>query len=74
VIRASLFVLFAAAVFAAILHASIWFFLIPIGLLVIGAYTVGGLKLRCPACGKRIKLGYTSCHHCGRSVVASKAE
>lgn len=32
------------------------------------AYTSGGLALKCPACGKRVKVGETHCHHCGRDV------
>lgn len=27
-------------------------------------------KLRCPHCGKRVKLGASACHHCGREVKA----
>lgn len=25
-------------------------------------------KLKCPHCGKRVKLGASVCHHCGRNV------
>lgn len=28
----------------------------------------GDAKLKCPACRKRIKLGASACHHCGRSI------
>lgn len=28
----------------------------------------GNLVLTCPNCGKRVKLGYTTCHHCGAQV------
>lgn len=28
----------------------------------------GRTALRCPACGKRVKLGYSTCHHCGAQV------
>lgn len=64
--------LVAAAVFAAILHISIWIIFIPLALFLAYAFTAGGLKLRCPACQKRIKIGATACHHCGRSIAAEK--
>ena len=67
-IRLVLLVLIAAAVFAAILHINIWFTLVPIGAFALYAFTIGGLRTRCPACRKRIKLGATACHHCGRSL------
>ena len=69
-IRLFLLVLFGAAVFAVILHISIWIVLVPLAAFVIYAYTAGGLKTRCPDCRKRIKLGATACHHCGRSLKA----
>ncbi len=28
----------------------------------------GRARLRCPFCGKRVKIGYPVCHHCGRQV------
>ena len=28
----------------------------------------GTSALKCPYCGKRVKLGRTHCHHCGRPV------
>jgi hypothetical protein len=63
-----LLALVAVAVFLSVVTGvSPWFFLIPIGLLAVAAYTVGGMKLRCTRCGKRIKLGYNTCHHCGAS-------
>ena len=67
-IRLALFVLFGAAILAALAGVSIWVFLIPIAALAVIAYTAGGLRLRCPACRKRVKLGATACHHCGRDV------
>lgn len=67
-IRLALFALFASAVLAVMLHISIWFVFIPLTGFVVYAYTFGGLRLRCPACQKRIKLGATACHHCGRSL------
>jgi hypothetical protein len=71
VIRLILFALVAAAVIASLLHINIWIVLVPLGLFLAYAFTVGGLKTKCPACRKRIKLGATACHHCGRSTVAT---
>lgn len=65
VIRAGLFVLIGSAVLAAILHVNVWIVLVPVGLLMIATYATGAMKLRCPNCGKRIKIGYKACHHCG---------
>lgn len=31
-------------------------------------YLQGNLVLKCPNCGKRVKLGFTTCHHCGAAV------
>lgn len=70
-IRLFFLVVLGAAVLAAITHLSVWLFFVPIAAFVIYAYTVGGLKLRCPACRKRIKVGATACHHCGRSIKAA---
>jgi hypothetical protein len=50
-------------------HISIWIVLVPLGLFLAYAYTAGGLKTKCPARRKRIKLGATACHRCGRSIV-----
>lgn len=33
--------------------------------LVVTGWLRGALVLKCPACGKRVKIGYTTCHHCG---------
>ena len=34
---------------------------------------LGGVTaLKCPACRKRVKLGATACHHCGRAVAAAR--
>jgi hypothetical protein len=68
-VRAFLFVIFAAAVFASILHAGIWVFVVPLALLMVLAY-VGGMRTSCPKCKKRIKLGATVCHHCGWQAMA----
>lgn len=68
-IRLFLLVLVASAVFAAVLHISVWIIFIPLVLFAVYAYTFGGLKTKCPACRKRIKIGATACHHCGRSLV-----
>lgn len=43
------------------------------GFLIAGAAAVvplltGVSALRCPYCRKRVKLGATVCHHCGRPV------
>lgn len=67
-IRVGFFVFCGAVLFVAVTGLNPWLFIIPVGLLAVAAYTVGGLKLRCPSCGKRIKVGYDACHHCGRSV------
>lgn len=64
-IRVAFFVLVGAVLFVAVTGVSPWFFIVPVGLLAVAAYTVGGLKLRCSHCGKRIKVGYSRCHHCG---------
>jgi DNA-directed RNA polymerase subunit RPC12/RpoP len=32
----------------------------------------GRMKLRCPYCHKRVKLGAGTCHHCGRDVIAAR--
>lgn len=67
-IRISLFVLFASAILAAILHIPIWFILVPLAALFVYSYTFGGLRARCPYCGSRIKIGYTVCRDCGNYV------
>lgn len=64
------FLIVGAVLFGAVTGWSPWIFIVPVGLLAIAAYTVAGMKLRCPACGKRIKLGYTTCHHCGATFGA----
>lgn len=38
------------------------------GALVLAMYVQGNLVLKCPNCGKRVKIGYTTCHHCGAHV------
>jgi hypothetical protein len=37
-----------------------------VALVMYAATNVG--KLRCPKCGKRVKLGASRCHHCGEDV------
>lgn len=69
-IRVLFFLFVGAVLFVLVTGLSPWFFIVPVGLLAVGAYTVGGMKLRCSHCGKRIKLGYTTCHHCGASFGA----
>ncbi len=44
------------------------------GVLVVTPLALGTSALRCPACRKRVKLGATACHHCGRAVVEARAE
>ena len=34
-------------------------------------YLGGGLVLKCAQCGKRVKIGYTTCHHCGYDARAT---
>lgn len=41
------------------------------GLVVVTPYLTGQLALKCPQCGKRIKVGYSTCHHCGYDVRAT---
>lgn len=72
-IRLALIVLIGAGAAAALLHISIWIPLVPLVLLMAYAYTAGGLKLRCPACRKRIKVGATACHHCQREIVPRRS-
>jgi len=69
-IRLGLIVLAIGVFLSLVTGLNPWFFLIPIGLLAVAAYTVGGLKLRCSHCGKRIKVGYQTCHHCGATFGA----
>lgn len=68
-IRLLFAVLIVPAFVAAVLGVNPWVLIVPIALLL-GAFFFYGGKLRCPSCGKRIKLGYTACHHCGRSVMS----
>lgn len=39
--------------------------------IVVSPYLLGQAALRCPRCGKRIKVGYSTCHHCGYDVRAT---
>lgn len=72
-IRLFVFVVIGAAVFAAILHVPFWLVAGVLVVFVAAAAASGRLVLRCPACRKRVKLGATACHHCGRSVVRGAA-
>lgn len=45
----------------------LWWFLYPAFL--VGVFFNDDLVLRCPWCEKRVKLGATTCHHCGRDVL-----
>jgi hypothetical protein len=38
------------------------------GAVLLLMYLRGNLVLKCPNCGKRVKIGYTTCHHCGAAV------
>lgn len=42
-----------------------------LGLIVLGMFS-GGIVLKCPYCHKRVKIGATTCHHCGRTVTKAK--
>lgn len=64
-IRVGFFILVGAVLFVAVTGWTPWLFIVPAGVLAVLAYTAGGMKLRCTHCGKRIKVGYTRCHHCG---------
>ena len=39
----------------------------------VAAWATGRIALRCPYCRKRVKIGATHCHHCGREAVRTKA-
>lgn len=43
-------------------------------LLLIAPLMTGQSALRCPYCRKRVKLGATVCHHCGRPVARTKPQ
>lgn len=47
---------------------SIWIALAVAAVGVGGPLLMGTSALRCPYCRKRVKLGATHCHHCGRPV------
>jgi hypothetical protein len=44
----------------------------------VGTYALAVLNpanvMRCPHCGKRAKMGTSTCHHCGRALITSRAE
>lgn len=40
--------------------------------LFVWALVSGRTALRCPNCGKRVKLGYATCHHCGAQVATPR--
>lgn len=46
-----------------------WFF-IPLFLLVFLGCAIAGPPVSCPHCGKRVKVGYDTCHHCGRTTTS----
>lgn len=45
--------------------------LVGMAALIALAWFRGTLILKCPYCGKRVKIGYSACHHCGRQLVES---
>ena len=67
-IRLAFTVFLPAVILAALLHINPWIILVPLAVLAVFAYTVGGNRLRCPSCRKRVKIGAHACHHCGRDV------
>lgn len=67
-IRLAFTVFVPAVILAALLHVNPWVILAPLAVAAVLAYTVGGSKLRCPSCRKRVKIGASACHHCGRDV------
>ena len=73
-IRLFFVVVVGGAVAAALLGINVWRVVVPLAVLAAAAYTVGGLKLRCPSCRKRVKIGATACHHCGRPVSGRSAK
>jgi DNA-directed RNA polymerase subunit RPC12/RpoP len=42
-----------------------------IGFLIF-ALATDRMKLKCPYCGKRVKIGASHCHHCGRQAAAPR--
>jgi hypothetical protein len=51
---------------------AIWAALIVAAVGVATPLLTGRSALKCPYCRKRVKLGATVCHHCGRSVARDK--
>lgn len=62
-----------AAVVSSLLHlgggGATALFVVFMGLALFSLAT-GRIALRCPSCRKRVKIGATACHHCGREVVS----
>jgi hypothetical protein len=59
---------------AAILPALLWPPLGTVAFILGAGWTIyfqvaHGNPLYCPACKKRVKIGATACHHCGRATV-----
>jgi zinc-ribbon domain len=71
-IRLVLFLIAAGVLFAVVTGLSPWIAIVPLAILAVLAYTVGGMKLRCPRCGTRIKLGYNTCRNCGATYGAPR--
>ena len=49
---------------------TVLFFVVFVPVWIIGAANPGNV-LYCPYCRKRVKVGATTCHHCGRSVAGA---
>lgn len=63
------FVAIVAGVIASLLWTPLAYLAIPVFLVVWGLAIVNDDNvLRCPYCAKRVKLGASTCHHCGRTV------
>lgn len=60
--------MFAAALLGSVLGGAMWLvWMLFIIFLVLGVVANAG-KFKCPYCAKRVKLGASVCHHCGRTV------
>ena len=74
-IRVIFMAMLSAALLASAVHLPGLVWPLFIGILVM--YVVGRLAgttgpLKCPYCRKRVKLGATTCHHCGRDTVVAR--
>lgn len=46
-------------------------FLIVFVIALVGAAADPSRSLYCPSCSKRVKIGASTCHHCGREIAPS---